>query len=379
MTFVSYAQNFEDVMLWRALKHVERGFYVDVGAYSPDADSVTRAFYERGWSGINIEPNPARLAELTARRPRDLNLGVAASDSDGTVSLHVIEDTGLTTLEAEIAQEHGSAGWAAQAIDVPALTLSGLFDAHVPQDQPVHFLKIDAEGHETAVVRGLDLSRHRPWIMVVEATYPGTQRPVHEDWEPLILSARYRFAYWDGLNRYYVAEEHADLRPAFNSPPNVFDGFRVAGFAEAVAQRDQMSVLVEAAQIEATAAATKAHNLTQQLTETAAQVARAEQQLHDLKQQLTETAAQAIHTEQLCEYLMTRSLWERLLFRPNGKPKKALRRILFHKNGKPRGVFKSLILHPDGRPHKPFRMWMTGAEYRGIHEIGTCHGIETQE
>jgi hypothetical protein len=32
MPFISYAQNYEDVILWRALRHVEKGFYVDVGA-----------------------------------------------------------------------------------------------------------------------------------------------------------------------------------------------------------------------------------------------------------------------------------------------------------------------------------------------------------
>ena len=57
MRFVSYAQNFEDVMLWRALKHISNGFYIDVGAWSPDIDSVTRIFYEHGWRGVNVEPN----------------------------------------------------------------------------------------------------------------------------------------------------------------------------------------------------------------------------------------------------------------------------------------------------------------------------------
>ena len=56
MTFISYAQNYEDVMLWRALQHVENGFYVDVGANDPTVDSVTKAFYDRGWRGLNIEP-----------------------------------------------------------------------------------------------------------------------------------------------------------------------------------------------------------------------------------------------------------------------------------------------------------------------------------
>ena len=44
MPFVSHAQNFEDVMLWRALGDVKQGFYVDVGAADPVDMSVTKAF-----------------------------------------------------------------------------------------------------------------------------------------------------------------------------------------------------------------------------------------------------------------------------------------------------------------------------------------------
>lgn len=74
MSFLSYAQNFEDVMLHRAFRNVERGFYVDVGAFDPTHDSVTKAFYDRGWNGINIEPIPEYHARFTAERPRDINL-----------------------------------------------------------------------------------------------------------------------------------------------------------------------------------------------------------------------------------------------------------------------------------------------------------------
>ncbi len=44
MTFISYSQNLEDVTLWRILKHVEQGFYVNVGVNDPKFLSVTRAF-----------------------------------------------------------------------------------------------------------------------------------------------------------------------------------------------------------------------------------------------------------------------------------------------------------------------------------------------
>ena len=78
MPFISYAQNFEDVMLWRALCDMENGFYVDVGAADPKELSDTRAFYERGWSGINVEPLDEYFDKLTQARPRDTNLVVLA-------------------------------------------------------------------------------------------------------------------------------------------------------------------------------------------------------------------------------------------------------------------------------------------------------------
>src|SRR5688572_4513997 len=50
----SFAQNGEDVRLWRIFANQGPGFYVDVGAGDPTADSVTRLFYDSGWTGINI-------------------------------------------------------------------------------------------------------------------------------------------------------------------------------------------------------------------------------------------------------------------------------------------------------------------------------------
>lgn len=68
MKLISYAQNHEDIMLWRALKSVQNGFYVDVGANDPVLDSVTKLFYDRGWSGINIEPLSCHYDALMLQR-----------------------------------------------------------------------------------------------------------------------------------------------------------------------------------------------------------------------------------------------------------------------------------------------------------------------
>jgi hypothetical protein len=83
MPFVSYAQNCEDVMLHRALRPVQQGFYVDVGANDPVCHSITKAFYERGWRGINIEPVQSWFGKIEAGRSEDVNLQIAITDTDG--------------------------------------------------------------------------------------------------------------------------------------------------------------------------------------------------------------------------------------------------------------------------------------------------------
>ena len=236
MTFISYAQNYEDVMLWRALKHVERGFYIDVGACWPDQHSVTRAFYEKGWRGINVEPNPEFNAQLCARRPRDINLKLAVGDREAVLTMNFLGNTGLSTLDDGIAQKHQAAGWTANRQEVEVTTLAAIWQAHVPAGQEVHFLKVDVEGSEEAVLKGNDWQKYRPWVVVVEATLPMSQVESHDKWEHILLDAGYQYAYADGLNRFYVAQEHPELLSAFKYPPNVFDEFTLVGQVQAEAR-----------------------------------------------------------------------------------------------------------------------------------------------
>lgn len=232
MPFVSYAQNFEDVMLWRALGHIEKGFYIDVGAQSADLDSVTRAFSERGWRGINVEPHPFYFEELVQRRPFDINLCTAVGDSVGTLTMNFVGATGLSTANDQIAARHAAAGHALNRAEVGLTTLANLWEAHVPPHQAVHFLKVDVEGFEAAVLAGNDWKTKRPWVVVVEATLPNSRTESHDEWEAGLLKEGYTHVYADGLNRFYVANEQRELGNAFKYPPNVFDDFVAARLIE---------------------------------------------------------------------------------------------------------------------------------------------------
>lgn len=222
MTFVSYAQNFEDVMLHRALAHVKQGFFVDVGAQHPSDDSVTKAFSLLGWRGINIEPVPHWYNLLVEDRTYDINLNIAVGDGDG-LTIFEVEETGWSTGDRALAERYRDEGKVVHEHHVPATTLDRILDEQ--RVDVVHFLKVDCEGAERVALESCSFDRVRPWIVVVEATEPNSQIPSHESWEPILLGHDYLFAYFDGLNRYYVAREHQELLPAFAAPPNVFDNF----------------------------------------------------------------------------------------------------------------------------------------------------------
>ncbi len=224
MSFVSYAQNCEDVMLWRALKHIDRGFYVDVGANDPVDDSVTKAFYDHGWCGINIEPVTGWYEKLCSQRPRDITLQIAAGDHNGELDLFEVVDTGLSTTNESYAKKHAEQyGYHLRQLVVSVQTLSHILSKHELVD--IHFLKIDVEGGEKSVLRGLDLTNIRPWIIVIEATKPMSPVLDFEEWESLITNQNYAFVYFDGINRFYVANEHAELSEAFRLPPNIWDRY----------------------------------------------------------------------------------------------------------------------------------------------------------
>src|SRR5262245_39460733 len=221
---VSYAQTHEDVLLWRALHSVGAGFYVDVGAHDPTHLSVTRAFYDRNWHGINVEPNPEHARKLRDERPRDLTLEVALGERPGHVTFFDFGETGLSTMVKEIADQHMAAGYQSRELQVPVTTLSAILNNCSERD--IHFLKIDVEGYERHILEGADFRRFRPWIVLIEAVRPTTSIPSFSTWEPLMLKAGYQFAFFDGLNRFYVSNEHADLRRYLSVPVNIADPFR---------------------------------------------------------------------------------------------------------------------------------------------------------
>lgn len=217
---VSFAQNREDLIIAGFFPDVDSGHYVDVGAGHPRNLSVTKLFYDAGWSGINIEPIPELAAQLIEERPRDITLQLALSSEPGTAPFRQYVGSGLSTFNRDIitANEENPSAVTSDHTDyeVTLSTLAAVLDEHpLPH---IHFLKIDVEGSEYDVLSGSDWERIRPELLCIETDH------MTRDWRPLLASARYTEVFHDGLNAYFVAEEAHDRAEAFRFSDAVLGG-----------------------------------------------------------------------------------------------------------------------------------------------------------
>jgi FkbM family methyltransferase len=212
-----YSQYYEDYVLSLVFGSLGQGTYVDVGANDPDAMSVTKYFYLRGWRGVNIEPNPDHRQRLQRSRPEDDNLEVGISDAPATLQFYRFDPPhhGLSTFDRAIADRHGAAGFRFDELVIPVMTLTEALAGSRRVKGGFTFLNIDVEGFERKVLDGLDFARYQPAVVMIEATAPLTEVPTEQQWEPVLLGAGYEFALDDGLNRYYAHRSRRDLLSRF--------------------------------------------------------------------------------------------------------------------------------------------------------------------
>jgi FkbM family methyltransferase len=222
---LSYAQNLEDYHLARVFAGQGDGFYIDIGAGHPVADNVSFWFYLQGWRGIVVEPQQD-LAGLYAHvRPRDIAVCGLLGRSAGEADFHVVERLhGFSTTNEAHARGAAAFGADFRTVRLPVTTLAKLCEAHAPPR--IDFLKVDVEGAEADVLAGADWERWRPCVVVAEAMAPGSMAEAWREWEELLTGHRYRFAFFDGLNRFYVAEEDKALAKRFPSEPAPWDVVR---------------------------------------------------------------------------------------------------------------------------------------------------------
>jgi hypothetical protein len=147
----------------------------------------------------------------------------AAGDRKGEIDIWECEVRGWATASPSVVATHEANGHTGAYQKVPVSPLRDICDTYVTGE--IHFLKIDVEGLEKEVIDGMDFVKYRPWILVVEATKPNSKKEVHDEWEGVLSRANYTYAYSDGINRFYLADERKEYLEVLRYPPNIFDDY----------------------------------------------------------------------------------------------------------------------------------------------------------
>ena len=245
--FQSYSQNGEDVVLWRALRGVDRGRYIEVGANDPVKFSMSMAFYSLGWNGITVEPDPAFAKLQREQRPRDLVIEAAITTKDrDTAVFHVVEGTGLSTLEDTFAEVHARSDYDVHELTVTTRRMDSVLHDAGWQGKDIHFMSVDTEGSERDVLESMDFGAWRPWVLVVEATEPLTTESTRHVWEDIVTGAGYQFCLFDGLSCFYVAQERSQqLGSALSYPACPLDNYTPATLRDCLERVEAEHALAE--------------------------------------------------------------------------------------------------------------------------------------
>ncbi len=166
----SYAQEGEDMVLRRIFDAKQTGFYVDVGAHHPKRFSNTYIFYQRGWSGINVEPNPTSIQNFKRERPRDINLQVGISELPGSATYYEFDEPALNTFDLQMVDQRlrDAKFRLVRATQVPLLRLDDVLRQHLPPRQEIDFLSVDVEGLDLSTLKSNNWDLFRPAYVLAE-------------------------------------------------------------------------------------------------------------------------------------------------------------------------------------------------------------------
>jgi FkbM family methyltransferase len=181
----SYAQQGEDIVLWNILAQflaLRPITYLDVGAHHPVQTNNTYLFYERGNSGVLVEPNPTLWDALAGLRPRDALIrgGIGVDGKDSEADYYMINNTNgdLNTFSKEMAESYSAKSGGKfsiqQVVRMPLVDINGVMQKY--WGGAPHLLSLDTEGFELPILRSIDWKRFRPAVICVDTIDFGSRK-----------------------------------------------------------------------------------------------------------------------------------------------------------------------------------------------------------
>lgn len=165
-----YSQSGEDIILGKIFSKKKNGFYVDVGAYHPKHYSNTYLLREKGWKGINIDPNPKSIKLFKKYRKSDINLQIGILKEGREADYYVFNHQSCNTFSEEQKNEMEKKSFIKllEKRKILCLPMKEVLEKYLPTNQNIDLLNVDAEGLDLDVLETNDWDRFRPFAVVVE-------------------------------------------------------------------------------------------------------------------------------------------------------------------------------------------------------------------
>lgn len=222
----TWSQNGEDVLI-DAYFNKSNGYYVEIGAHHPRRYSNTYRLYQRGWSGLAIDPLPGLAEHFRRERPRDVFLNVGVGIRSESLTFFEFEDPAVSTFlrtqaDAVVAGGHRLR----REIKIELQPIAEILAQNVRR--PIDFVSMDVEGMDEAIIEAWPFAMFRPRMFVVELlTYGDVPSRIPE----LLRAEGYEPYSRSGWSHLYTLQNFAahQRRQDLNFEQG---GFTTAGFAQ---------------------------------------------------------------------------------------------------------------------------------------------------
>ena len=163
----SYSVGGIDLLLNYLYKDKFSGVYIDVGCNHPIDGNNTFLLYQKGWSGINVDLDSHVIKMFNYFRPKDYNANIAVSNSEEKVDLFFYhERSTINTISKDVYNSRNKK--IKEVKKIQATTLDSITKNSPYSDKKINLLSIDVEGNELNVLKGFDLKKYYPEVIVIE-------------------------------------------------------------------------------------------------------------------------------------------------------------------------------------------------------------------
>ena len=164
---ISFSQTSIDLLISYIFRNKKKGFFIDIGCNHPIYNNNTYLLYKKGWRGINIDLDEKSINLFNVFRKFDLNIKEAISSKAKEVDLYFYHNKSpLNTLNKNLVNFHKAQPKKIKKIITK--TLNSIIIKSPYANEKIDFMSIDVEGHELDVLKGFDLKKYAPSIIVIE-------------------------------------------------------------------------------------------------------------------------------------------------------------------------------------------------------------------